>query len=69
MIKRDFRALGRLEKGLGVQVVFSSILPIVGNDIKRNRQIQLISAWLLRGSVLMRAFMLHHDVLSALERI
>lgn len=45
-INRDFRALARLLKGSGVQVVFSSILPVVGNDIKRSRQTQLISTGL-----------------------
>lgn len=35
--KRDFRALLSLEKRSGGQVIFSFILPVVGNDIARNR--------------------------------
>jgi len=37
-LKRYFRAMQRLLKGSGVQLVFS-ILPIAGNDIERNRQL------------------------------
>lgn len=44
--KRDFKALGRLVKGSGVQLVFSSVLPVVGNNIKRNRCTQLINSCL-----------------------
>jgi len=43
-IKRDFRTLGQLVKGSGAQAVFSSILPLSGNDEGRNRKSQLILA-------------------------
>lgn len=69
VIKRDFRALGRLEKGSVAQVVFLSSLPVVRNNTETNRQTQLINAWLLRDGVLMRVFMLHYDVLSTPEHI
>ena len=45
-VKRDFRALGQLVKGSGAQVVFSSILPVAGNDEGRNRKSQQINTWL-----------------------
>lgn len=45
-IKRDFRALGRLVKGSGAEVIFFSILPVAGNDEGRNRKSQKISTWL-----------------------
>ena len=45
-IKRDFRALGRLVKGSGAQVMFSSVLPVAGNDEGRNRKSQQINTWL-----------------------
>ena len=45
-IKRDFRALGRLVRESGAQVIFSSILPVAGSDIGRNRQTQSINTWL-----------------------
>ena len=43
-IKREFKALARLLKASGIQVVFSSVLPVLGIDTKR--QIQLINTWL-----------------------
>jgi len=46
VIKRDFRALGRLVKGSGAQVVFFFILPAAGNNVGRNRKTQLINTWL-----------------------
>ncbi|XP_074991813.1 uncharacterized protein LOC142074828 isoform X2 [Calonectris borealis] len=45
-IKRDFRALGRMLKTSGAQVVFSSILPVMGGDLGRNRRDQDINTWL-----------------------
>jgi len=40
VIKRDFRALGQLVKRSGAQVVFSSILPVAGNNEERNKKSQ-----------------------------
>lgn len=48
-IKKDFRALVALLKRSGVHVVLSSVLPVVGNGIKRNRQTHLINTWLWVG--------------------
>jgi len=45
-IKRGFRALGQLVSGSGAQVVFSSILPVAGNNEGRNRKSQQINTWL-----------------------
>jgi len=45
-IKRGFRALEQQAKGSGAQVVFSSILPIAGEDKGRNRKSQQINTWL-----------------------
>ncbi|PKU45858.1 hypothetical protein llap_3859 [Limosa lapponica baueri] len=47
-MKRDFRALGRLVKGSGAQVVFSSIPPLAGIEEGINRKSQQINSW-LRG--------------------
>ncbi|XP_068782230.1 uncharacterized protein [Struthio camelus] len=47
-IKRDFRALGMVVKGLGAQVVFSSILPVRGKDRRRSRRIFQVNSWLRR---------------------
>ena len=47
--RRDFRALGQLVRESGAQVIFSSVLPIAGSDIGRNRRSQtiytLLSGW------------------------
>jgi len=48
VIKRDFRALGQLVRESGAQVIFSALLPVVGNDIGRNSWAQSINTW-LRG--------------------
>jgi len=37
VIKRDFKALGRLVRESGAQVVFSSLPPVVGSDTGKNR--------------------------------
>jgi len=42
-IKKDFRALVQLVQGSRAQVVFSSILPVAGNDEGRNRKSQQIN--------------------------
>ncbi|XP_068809548.1 uncharacterized protein [Struthio camelus] len=47
-IKQDFRALGMVVKGLGAQVVFSSILPVRGKDGKRSRRVFQVNNWLRR---------------------
>ncbi|KAK4826058.1 hypothetical protein QYF61_004173 [Mycteria americana] len=47
-IKRDFRALGRLVRDSGAQIIFSSLLPFVGSDTRRNGGTQSINSW-LRG--------------------
>jgi len=46
VIKRDFRALGQLAREPGAQVIFSSLLPVVGSDTGRNIQAQSIDKWL-----------------------
>jgi len=43
VIKRDFRALGRLVRESGAQVIFKSLLPVVGSDIGRNRQTKSVN--------------------------
>jgi len=48
VIKRDFRVLGRLVRESGAQVIFSSLLPVAGGDVARNRWTQSINTW-LRG--------------------
>ncbi|PKU33500.1 transcription factor dp-1- hypothetical protein [Limosa lapponica baueri] len=45
-MKRDFRTLGRLVKGSGAQVMFSSVPPAVENEEGVNRKSQQINAWL-----------------------
>jgi len=46
VIKRDFRALGLLVREFGAQVIFSSLLPVAGGEVPRNRQTQSINTWL-----------------------
>jgi len=46
VIKRDFRALGRLVEGSGVHVVFSSIPSVAGNSTERGRKTHLVNRWL-----------------------
>ncbi|GAB0178621.1 hypothetical protein GRJ2_000327400 [Grus japonensis] len=46
VIKRDIRLLGQSLKDSGVQVIFSSLLPVEGSNLGRNRQTQSINAWL-----------------------
>jgi len=46
VIKREFKALGRLVEESGAQVIFSSLLPVVGGDIEQHRQTQSINTWL-----------------------
>ncbi|KAK4832299.1 hypothetical protein QYF61_021698 [Mycteria americana] len=48
VIERDFRALGQFMRESGAQVIFSSLLSVVGSDIGRNRWTQSINTW-LRG--------------------
>ena len=48
IIKKDFRGLGWLVDGMGVQVVFSSIHSMSGKDTERSRKTYLVSTW-LRG--------------------
>lgn len=45
VIKKDFRALGKLAKGSGAQVP-SSILLVAVNSVGRNRKNQLFNPWL-----------------------
>jgi len=42
VIKRDFRALGRLLKGLGAQVVFSSVLSVGDWDSHKRRRVDML---------------------------
>ena len=37
-IKRDFRALGQLVDGVGIQVIFSSVPSVAGRDTERSRR-------------------------------
>ena len=65
-IKRDFRGLGRLVDGAGVQVVFSSIPTLTGRGTERTRKAHLLNTW-LRGWCLRRnlGFFDHGAVYSA----
>ena len=45
-MKRDFRALGKLVKGSGAQIVFSSIPSVSGMDEKDYRRTQQVNLWL-----------------------
>jgi len=45
-IEKEFKALGQLVKESGAQVIFSSLLPVVGRDVERYRQTQSINTWL-----------------------
>ncbi len=45
-IKRDFRAPGSTVKDSGAQVVFSSILPSKGRDLKGSASIWQVNSWL-----------------------
>jgi len=45
-IRRDFRALGLSVKKSRAQVIFSSILPVVGSNIRRNRWALCVNTWL-----------------------
>lgn len=45
-IKRDYRALGEIVKGPGVQVVFSLILQVKGEGLEISRQIWQDNKWL-----------------------
>ena len=44
-IKRDFRTLGRLLKGLGVQVVFSSVLSVGDGDPHKRGRVDMLNEW------------------------
>jgi len=46
VIKKEFKALGRLVKESGAQVIFSSLPPVVGRDVERHRQTKSINTWL-----------------------
>lgn len=48
-MKRGLRALAELVKGSGAQVVFSSVLPVAGNDGARNRKVMQMNTWLQDG--------------------
>ena len=65
-IKRDFRGLGRLVDGAGVQVVFSSIPTLTGRGTERTTKAHLLNTW-LRGWCLRRnlGFFNHGAVYSA----
>ncbi|PKU47453.1 hypothetical protein llap_2276 [Limosa lapponica baueri] len=45
-MKKDFRALGWLVKGLGAQIVFYSVPPVLGTDELINKKIRQINAWI-----------------------
>jgi len=46
VVKKEFKALGRLVKESGAQVIFSLLLPAVGREVERHRQTQSINTWL-----------------------
>ena len=46
MFKRDFRALGNLLKGSGVQAVFSSVLSVGNWDLDKRRRGDTLNEWL-----------------------
>lgn len=46
MIKKDFRVLECLVRESEAQVVISSMLPVEGSDIGRNRWAESIITWL-----------------------
>ena len=45
-IKNDFRGLGRLVDGAGIQVVFACIPTVAGMDTVMTRKTHLINTWL-----------------------
>ena len=45
-MKRDFRSLGKVIKGSGAQIVFSSIRSVGGMDEKEYRRTQQMNLWL-----------------------
>jgi len=45
-IQKDFRGLGWLVDGAGIQVIFSSIPLVAGKDNERSRKMHLINTWL-----------------------
>ena len=45
-MKRDFRALGKLVKGSGAQIMFSSIPSVVGMDEEEYRRTKQMNLWL-----------------------
>ena len=45
-IKTDFEALGGKLKNIGAQIVFSSILPILGTGLEGERKILWVNDWL-----------------------
>ena len=45
-IKRDFRALGRLLRGLGAQVVFSSVFSVGDWDLHKRKRVGTPNEWL-----------------------
>lgn len=51
-IKRDFRALGRLLKGSGAQVVFSSVLSVGDWDLHKRRRVDVLMNGFANGVVL-----------------
>ena len=46
VIKRDFRALGRLLRGSGAQVVFSSVLSVGDWDLHKRKRVDTLNEWL-----------------------
>ncbi|KFP01907.1 hypothetical protein N300_09057, partial [Calypte anna] len=46
VIKKDFKALGRLVDGTGAQVVFASLPAVAGMNEERSRKTYLINRWL-----------------------
>ena len=48
MIKRDFTALGRLLKGIGVQAVFSSVLSVGDCDLHKRKRVDTLNECLCK---------------------
>ena len=45
-ITSDFEVLGKKLKDFGIQIVFSSILPVLERGIERERKILQVNDWL-----------------------
>jgi len=51
LIKRDFRALGRLVEGSGAQVVFSSVPSVAGKNTERTGKLTCLTCGSEAGAI------------------